>query len=233
MAAGSIYARLGHDRLTDLRGLVRTMPLSVLAFALAGIALVGVQPSGASLAKELLLRAAAERGQWWWAVVLEAGGMLTAAYVILVLAHALVPTVERIASTGPALHVRNIAALVLALCSLSLGLLPWDSYLAVSHGSVSGFFAVETLTKTLSSVLGGVVLAILVAPWPHPDAYSTRWKMVASILGLFQRSCHRSVGCLEKANRVLCQWPAASMFLLILALLFGALMAGAHTSRPG
>ncbi|MDH2401324.1 proton-conducting transporter membrane subunit [Bradyrhizobium sp. SSUT18] len=32
MAAGSIYARLGHDRLTDLHGLVRTMPLSVLAF---------------------------------------------------------------------------------------------------------------------------------------------------------------------------------------------------------
>ncbi|MDH2349006.1 proton-conducting transporter membrane subunit [Bradyrhizobium sp. SSUT77] len=233
MAAGSIYARLGHDRITGFHGLVRTMPLSVLAFALAGIALIGIQPSGASLAKELLLRAAADKGQWWWAVVLEAGGMFTAAYVVLVLAHAMAPTDEWIASTGSARHARNMAALVLALCSLLLGLLAWDSYLPIPYDSTSRFLAAETLTKTLFSVLGGVVLAILLAPWPHPHAYSTRWKIAAGVLVPFQRSCHKLGGCLARGDRVLCQWPAASIFLLVLVLLFGALMVGGHTSRPG
>ena len=50
--------------------------MSVLAFALGGVALIGVPPSGAYLAKELLLQAAVETEQWWWAVVIQAGGIL-------------------------------------------------------------------------------------------------------------------------------------------------------------
>ena len=92
MAVGSIYTGLGHDRITGLRGVARALPLSVLAFAIGGIALMGVQPSGASLAKELLLQDTARTGQWWWAVVLQAGGMFTTAYVVLVLSHAFAPS---------------------------------------------------------------------------------------------------------------------------------------------
>ena len=58
MAAGLIYAALGHDRIADLAGVARTMPITVLAFALAGLALMGVVPSGAGLC---ILRMLAER----------------------------------------------------------------------------------------------------------------------------------------------------------------------------
>jgi multicomponent Na+:H+ antiporter subunit D len=58
MAAGLIYAALGHDRIADLAGVARMLPVTVLAFALAGVALMGVVPSGAYLAKKLLLDAA-------------------------------------------------------------------------------------------------------------------------------------------------------------------------------
>lgn len=124
MAVGSIYTGLGHDRITGLRGVARALPLSVLAFAIGGIALMGVQPSGASLAKELLLQDTARTGQWWWAVVLQAGGMFTTAYVVLVLSHAFAPSDQPIALIGPAPLSRDLAALALALCSLFLGLLP-------------------------------------------------------------------------------------------------------------
>src|ERR1700744_5093588 len=60
MAAGSTYVALGHDRIAELRGAGRISPVSVLAFALGGLALMGLPPSGAYLAKELLLQAAAE-----------------------------------------------------------------------------------------------------------------------------------------------------------------------------
>ena len=69
MSAGLIYAALGHDRITGLAGIGRALPVTVVVFALSGVALIGVPPSGAYLAKELLLQAAAGTGQWWWGVV--------------------------------------------------------------------------------------------------------------------------------------------------------------------
>ena len=85
MAAGLIYAALGHDRIADLAGVARAMPVTVLAFALAGLALMGVVPSGAYLAKKLMLDAADGSGQWWWMIVLQGGAVFTAGYVVLVL----------------------------------------------------------------------------------------------------------------------------------------------------
>ena len=60
MAAGLIYAALGHDRIDDLAGAARALPLAVVAFFVGGIALMGVLPSGAYLAKKLLLAIGAE-----------------------------------------------------------------------------------------------------------------------------------------------------------------------------
>lgn len=48
--------------------------MTVAAFALGGIALMGLPASGAYLAKTLLLQAAAETAQPWWDVVIQAGG---------------------------------------------------------------------------------------------------------------------------------------------------------------
>ena len=41
MSAGLIYAALGHDRIAGLAGIGRALPMSVFAFALAGVALIG------------------------------------------------------------------------------------------------------------------------------------------------------------------------------------------------
>ena len=89
MAAGLMYATLGHDRISGLGGIGRARPLSLLAFALGGGALFGPPASGADLAKTLLLQAAAASGQWWWTVVLQAGGVFTSSYLVLVLVNAL------------------------------------------------------------------------------------------------------------------------------------------------
>ncbi len=51
LVAGLAYEALGHDRISGFAGMGRALPLSVLAFALAGAALIGVPPSGAYLAK--------------------------------------------------------------------------------------------------------------------------------------------------------------------------------------
>ncbi|OAF07292.1 complex I subunit 5 family protein [Bradyrhizobium neotropicale] len=228
MAVGSIYVALGHDRITELRGIARARPMSLLAFALGGIALMGVPPSGASLAKDLLLQAAEESGQWWWAVVLQAGGMFTAAYVVLVLAHALAGSDVSIAVTGPASRNQDLAALALALCSLLLGLVPWDPYLPVPFGTAPKVFGIESLSKLLLPVLGGAVLAILLSPWPHPLASSTTWKALASAARPLRRAGIEFGRLVERSDDVLRQWPMAGISLLVVALLLAALMLAAN-----
>src|SRR5262249_57680243 len=74
MAAGLMYTALGHDRIAGLGGIGRARPLSVLAFALGGVALVGPAPGGAYFAEGVLFRGAGPAGQWGVALVMQAGG---------------------------------------------------------------------------------------------------------------------------------------------------------------
>ena len=92
----------------------------MLALALGGVALMGVLPSGAYLAKKLLLGAADGSGQWWWAWVLLAGGALTSSYVVLVIARALKRPDQPVQLEKPVSRVAQSAALALAVCSLLL-----------------------------------------------------------------------------------------------------------------
>lgn len=227
MAVGSIYAGLGHDRITGIRGAARALPLSVMTFALAGFALMGIQPGGASLAKELLLQETARTGQWWWAGVLQIGGMFTAAYVVLVLAHALSPPDQPVALAARPPRGSGLAPLALALCSLFLGLLPWERYLPIPYALESKLFAVEALVKLLVTVLGGVALAILLSPWPHPLAGTMAWKDLKTVPGPFRRACLGFGSLVETGDHVLRQWSAAGICMLAVTLLLAASIFGA------
>ncbi len=122
MAAGLIYAALGHDRVADLRGVARALPMTVAAFALGGISLIGLPPSGGFLAKWMLLSASLASAQWWWAVVLAVGGLLTAGYVFLVLARSLTSTEAPIELRAPVARSREAVVLALAMVSALIGL---------------------------------------------------------------------------------------------------------------
>ena len=73
MAAGLIAEALGHDRIAGLAGIGRALPITVFAFGLGGLSLMGLPPSGGFVAKAMLLTAAVAAGQWWWAVVILTG----------------------------------------------------------------------------------------------------------------------------------------------------------------
>jgi formate hydrogenlyase subunit 3/multisubunit Na+/H+ antiporter MnhD subunit len=122
MSAGLIAVALGHDRIAEFGGLARARPASLLAFALAGISLVGLPPSGGFAAKWLLLSAAMTSGQWWWAVVIVAGGLLTGAYLVLVLMRAFGEPAASAAAPQPVAAWREAVPLVLALLAMLLGL---------------------------------------------------------------------------------------------------------------
>jgi multicomponent Na+:H+ antiporter subunit D len=114
---------VGHDRIAELSGIGRAMPVTLFAFGLGGMSLMGLPPSGGFVAKSLLLTAAVGEGQWWWAVVILAGGLLAAGYVFRVIAPAIAP------GRMPALRAevsarRQGVVLALAVGALLLGFLP-------------------------------------------------------------------------------------------------------------
>jgi len=121
MAAGLIYSTLGHDRVADLRGAARALPMTLVAFALGGASLIGLPPSGGFLAKWMLLSAAIATAQWWWALVMLVGGLLTSAYVFMVVVRAMRPAEPGWTPKKLVPRYQQLAVLALAVCSFVLG----------------------------------------------------------------------------------------------------------------
>ncbi|MBT6456059.1 MAG: oxidoreductase [Chloroflexi bacterium] len=125
MAAGNILLYEGHDRIAELDRVAQRLPMTLGAFALAGVSLMGLPPSGGFIGKWLLLEAAIRSGQWWWGIVLIAGGLLTGAYVFKVIGFAFtqsnLPHESRAVPIG-----MEWAALFMAMLAIGLGFIaPW------------------------------------------------------------------------------------------------------------
>jgi formate hydrogenlyase subunit 3/multisubunit Na+/H+ antiporter MnhD subunit len=217
MAAGLIYQALGHDRIAELAGIGRALPVSVLAFAAAGVALMGLPPSGAYVAKKVLLDAASETGQWWWDLVLQAGGLLTASYVVLVLAYALWPAGGALQLRKPVSRLAEWAALALALCSLGLGF----AAEALSFDALSSALTAKELWSALLLVVGGAALAAgLARRLPRVRAGDA----VIATLRPLRRATGVVGGTLALADGALRQWAVAGLALIVVAIAFGAAM---------
>jgi len=125
MVAGNIMRFGGHDRIADLDRVAQRLPLTVTAFALAGVSIMGLPPSGGFIGKWLLLDTALRTGQWWWVIILILGGLLAAAYVFKVIGRTFTQAaVAHEARAVPA--TMEWTALALALAAILLGLVaPW------------------------------------------------------------------------------------------------------------
>ena len=93
-AAGVLILATGRDTLDGLAGAAGRLPVTLFAFGLAGVTLMGLPPSGGFLAKWLLIEAAIAQGQWLWVGVVIGGGLLAAAYVFRVLRQAFLQAPE-------------------------------------------------------------------------------------------------------------------------------------------
>jgi formate hydrogenlyase subunit 3/multisubunit Na+/H+ antiporter MnhD subunit len=134
LAAGNLLHFGGHDRIMDLEHIVQRLPRSAFAFALAGVSLMGLPPSGSFIGKWLLLESALTQGRWDLAAVILLGGLLTAAYVFKVLGTSFTEAEEMHTHKPRAVPARmEWAALVLACGAILLGFVatPLLSLLAI------------------------------------------------------------------------------------------------------
>lgn len=120
LSAGSLLRFGGHDRIAELDRAVQRLPLTLTAFALAGVSIMGLPPSGGFIGKWLLLEEAFRQGRFLLAAVMLLGGVLAAAYVFKVVGHAFTPA-ERKRRMRSLPKAMEWSALLLALAAIVLG----------------------------------------------------------------------------------------------------------------
>lgn len=81
MAVGAIVYRTGSMRIEHLRGLGRHMPWTFVAFALAGLSIIGVPTTAGFVSKWYLIVAALEAGQNWLVALIVVSSLLAVAYI--------------------------------------------------------------------------------------------------------------------------------------------------------
>lgn len=124
VAAGVFIKATGQDTVAGLAGTVDRLPVTLFAFGLSGVTLMGLPPSAGFLAKWQLIEVALEQGHWWLVLVVLAGGLLAAVYVFRVLRQAFLLTPENspLAPFSPVPRTLEWTAFALALASVLLGL---------------------------------------------------------------------------------------------------------------
>lgn len=135
-AAGVVILATGDDAVDGVAGIAEHLPLTLFAFALAGVTLMGLPPSGGFLAKWLLIDAALAGGHGLLVAVILAGGLLAAIYVFRVLRQAFLAA-PATATLRPVPRTLEWAAFALAAASVLLGLrgIELTRLLAVGSGA--------------------------------------------------------------------------------------------------
>ncbi|MGD8275733.1 MAG: proton-conducting transporter membrane subunit [Thiohalocapsa sp.] len=121
MSAGSLMRFGRHDRIAELDRAVQRLPVTLAAFTLAGVSIMGLPPSGGFIGKWLMLDAAFRQGRFGLAAVMLLGGVLAAGYVFKVVGYAFTPAQhEHRGLVVPA--AMEWSALLLAAAAILLGL---------------------------------------------------------------------------------------------------------------
>ncbi|MEJ2362627.1 MAG: proton-conducting transporter membrane subunit [Gammaproteobacteria bacterium] len=142
MTAGNLLRFGHHDRIADLDRVVQRLPITAGAFALAGVSIMGLPPSGGFIGKWLLLEAALSQGRWDIVGIILVGGLLAAAYVFKVMGHAFTQAgVTHEAHRVP--RTMEWTALSLAFAAILLGFVAVPLLHLINTGAVAVGFEVS------------------------------------------------------------------------------------------
>lgn len=134
LAAGAMILSAGDDRLANMAGLGKSVPVASFAFALAAVSLMGLPPSGGFTGKYLMLTTAFAAGQLWWGLILVAGGLLAAIYLFRPLNELMRSRPEDKPPLARVHWPLEVVPLVLAMAAVLLGLASDEPYRLIQIG---------------------------------------------------------------------------------------------------
>ena len=118
--AGAILVAAHKSKISEMRGLGRQMPITMAAFFIASLSIIGVPPAGGTWSKWFLLMGTVEAEQWIVMVVLMMSSLLNIAYLLPIPFRAFFPGADAPPTTG--IKEAPLPSLI-ALCITTVGCL--------------------------------------------------------------------------------------------------------------
>ncbi|MDT8345091.1 MAG: monovalent cation/H+ antiporter subunit D family protein, partial [Thermohalobaculum sp.] len=114
MAVAAVVFATGATRIEDMAGLGRTMPITMGAFVIAGLGLIGVPGTAGFVSKWYLIQGAAEQGMWWIVAVIVVSSLMAVIYVgrVVEVAWFRAPVAENPRKAPPELVAATVALAV-------------------------------------------------------------------------------------------------------------------------
>jgi multicomponent Na+:H+ antiporter subunit D len=81
MAIGAVFYQIGSVKLDDLAGIGKRMPITMGAFLIAGLSIIGVPGTVGFVSKWYLVLGAFEQGWWWLAFLIVASSLISVVYI--------------------------------------------------------------------------------------------------------------------------------------------------------
>jgi len=92
--AGAIFVATGRKQISEMVGIGKRMPITMTAFFIGALSVIGLPPSGGFISKWLLVLGTLEADQWVMLVVLLGSSLLNAAYFLPIVYRAFFCTPE-------------------------------------------------------------------------------------------------------------------------------------------
>lgn len=91
--AGAILVSLHKSKISEMGGIGRLMPVTMGAFFIASLSIIGVPPTGGTWSKWFIMMATIETEQWLLMVILMLSSLLNIAYLLPIPFHAFFPDI--------------------------------------------------------------------------------------------------------------------------------------------
>jgi multicomponent Na+:H+ antiporter subunit D len=123
LALGAVFYRIGSLRISDFAGLGRTMPLTMAAFVVGGLSIIGVPGTAGFISKWYLALGALEKGLWPLVFLIVASSLIAVIYIgrVVEAAYFRAPSGAATEAHEPPLSML-VPLLVLAAATLYLGI---------------------------------------------------------------------------------------------------------------
>jgi len=154
--AGAILVTLHKSKISEMRGIGRQMPITMIAFFIASLSIIGVPPTGGTWSKWYLMMGTIETEQFVLMVILMLSSLLNIAYLLPIPFHAFFPKLisfkaaDKLSSTTSAIEER--------LPSFEIKEAPLPSLIAIvvtTLGCLTLFIYPQPLFDLASAILTG------------------------------------------------------------------------------
>jgi multicomponent Na+:H+ antiporter subunit D len=135
--AGAILIAAHKSEISDMQGLGRQMPVTMIAFFIGSLSIIGLPPTGGTWSKWYLMTGVLDAGQWFLMLALVLSSLLNMSYLLSIPVRAFLPTqggavrIER-SDINEAPWPCLMALMVTALCCIALFFWPQGLWELVS-----------------------------------------------------------------------------------------------------